>query len=362
MDRDSLRQRFEAEGEKPFRANQILEWVYRHGATTFDEMTNLSKGLRERLGGGFDVFASRIVRRSAGRDGTVKLLLQWADGATTECVMIPDGRRRTGCISSQVGCAVGCKFCASGLDGLQRNLTTGEMVEQVLRVAAEADRASESGPRVGRSETEEARSGRDGLTNVVFMGQGEPLANYDSVLRAVRIINAEWGPNIGARKISISTVGLPKQIRRLAGEGIQVNLALSLHAATDGLRRDLVPLADRVTLGALAEACSEYFEKTGREITLEYVLLAGVNDRQMDAEMLARFAGRFRCNVNLIRYNPVGDLPFGRLTGEAASTFQRQLRSQGINAQMRKSRGLDVDAACGQLRRRNESELSSPAE
>lgn len=342
---------FEALGEKRFRVRQVLEWVYQHEAITFDEMTNLPKALRETLRSRFDMYASRVVRRSASKDGTVKLLLAWPDGATSECVMIPTERRRTACISSQVGCPMGCRFCASGLGGLQRNLTVGEIVEQVLRVRAEARGAQGSRPCAPRRDAGAAWTAEKALTNVVFMGLGEPLANYDAVMRAVRVLNAPWGPNIGARKITISTVGLPKQIRRLADEGLQLNLALSLHAPTDGLREELIPYAEKTPLVELASACKYYFATTGREITLEYVLLFGKNDRRTHAAQLARFAKRFRCNVNLIRYNPVEGLPYGRPTSEAACAFQRCLQEHGVNAHVRPSRGLDIDAACGQLRR-----------
>ncbi len=325
---------FEELGEKPFRSTQVLEWVYDRAAESFDTMTNLSKLLRDSLADQLDIYTSRIVRRSPSKDGLVKLLLQWPDEATSECVLIPDGRRRTACISSQVGCPVGCKFCASGLGGFQRNLSTSEIVEQVLRISAEAS----------------ADGGR--LSNVVLMGLGEPLANYDAVLRAVRTINAPWGPNIGARKITISTVGLPAQIRRLAGEGLQFNLALSLHAPVAALRQELIPWASKIPLGELGAACRYFFDTTGREVTIEYLLLRGINDQTPHAEQLARFAKQFRSNINLIRFNPVPGLPFDRPTSEDAHAFQQRLRTLGINAHMRTSRGLDVEAACGQLRRR----------
>lgn len=334
LDADRLGAVLATLGCERYRAGQIQEWIYKHGATTFDQMTNLPKLLRATLGDRLLVSSSRIIRRAASRDGTVKLLLQWPDGATSECVMIPSDRRFTACLSSQVGCPAGCRFCASGLDGLQRNLTTGEIVEQVLRMAAETRDAGGS------------------LQRIVFMGLGEPLANYDAVVRSVRAINAPWGADIGARKITISTVGLPRQIRRLATEGLQVNLALSLHAPTDGLRAELIPWAEQISLADLAAACAVYFEKTGREITIEYVLLAGKNDRQTHAAQLARFAGRFRCNVNLIRYNPVDGLPYERPTSESTYAFQQSLREHGVNAHVRTSRGRDIDAACGQLRRR----------
>jgi 23S rRNA (adenine2503-C2)-methyltransferase len=334
FDKEMLSEVLTELGEKPFRTKQILEWVYVHGADAFEQMSNLSKPLRAALHEQFDVFAARLSRRSESRDGTVKLLLEWPDAETSECVLIPDAPRFTACISSQVGCPAACRFCASGLDGVRRNLTTGQMVEQVMRISAEA------------------RAANGKLTNVVFMGSGEPLANYDAVLRAVRMINADWGPNIGARKITISTVGLPKQIRRLAGEGLQFNLALSLHAPTDELRQQLIPWASRISLSELAAACRFFFEETGREVTIEYVLLHDTNDHRSHAEQLAAFARRFRSNVNLIRYNPVEGMPYARPTSEAAHAFQRCLRAAGVNVHMRTSRGRDIDAACGQLRRR----------
>lgn len=342
MSRSDLSQWFEDRGEKRFRAKQILEWVYRKGARDFGDMTNLSKDLRATLAGSFDLFTSRIARRQASKDGTVKLLLQWPDDATSECVMIPTEMRRTACISSQVGCPVGCKFCASGVGGGQRNLSPGEITEQVLRVRDEAMAAQLTGP----------ENGTVRLSNVVFMGLGEPLLNYDNLMRAVGAINAQWGMIIGARKITISTVGLPKQIRRLADEGLQLNLALSLHAPTDALRRELIPWAEKIPLNDLVEACRYYFESTGREVTLEYILLDRVNDRQTHAKQLARLCKQMRCNVNLIRYNPVEGLPYERPSSEATHAFQGYLRDHGVNAHVRTSRGLDIDAACGQLRRR----------
>ncbi len=322
------------QGEPSFRAKQIAQWIYERGVTSFDEMSNLSKGLRQKLTEGATLYSSTIIRRAASNDGTVKLLLQWPDASTSECVMIPSEHHVTACISSQVGCPVGCRFCASGLDGLQRNLTAGEIVEQVLRVRAETT----------------AMGAR--LSNIVFMGLGEPLANYNQVIAAVRIINAEWGINIGARKITISTVGLPKQIRMLAEEGLQLNLALSLHAPTDELRRELIPWAEQISIAELSDACRYYYETTGREITLEYTLLGGTNDMPEHARELAHFAKGLRCNVNLIRYNPVDPLPYQRPTAESAEQFQQALRRHGVNSHIRRSRGLDVDAACGQLRRK----------
>ncbi len=331
---DQLRAALGELGEPVYRAGQIARWVFEAGCTSFEEMSDLGKALRGRLAERFDLYISVVYRRSASQDGTVKQLLRWPDGKTSECVLIPTEQRNTACISSQVGCPVGCRFCASGLDGLERNLTPGEIIEQALRVRSEA------------------RALGGDLTHVVFMGLGEPLANYPAVIQAVRTINAPWGLNIGARKITISTVGLPKQIRRLASEGLQINLALSLHAPTDALRRELIPWAEHVGIDELADACREYFDKTGREITLEYILLHGTNDGPDHARALAEFARRLRCNINLLRYNPVASLPYRRPSGEAAHAFQVALRRLGVNSHIRRSRGLDIDAACGQLRRR----------
>ncbi len=291
-DLEMLRQWLVAGGQERYRADQIAEWVYGRDAESFDTMTNLSKPLRAWLAERADVTRSRVTAESASTDGTRKLLLTWPDGNAVETVWIPEGERNTVCISSQVGCPVGCRFCASGLDGLQRNLTAGEIVEQVWRVrrlvralagavvpgsALQNPAAAGVPASISALDGAAATSATGGrLTNVVLMGMGEPLANYDAVMRAIRIINASWGLNIGARRITLSTVGLPKQIRRLAEEGLQLNLALSLHAPDQALRQELFPWG-KVPLSELLDACVYYFERTGREITLEYVLLADIN-------------------------------------------------------------------------------------
>lgn len=339
MTPDALAAFVDEMGEPRFRAKQILEWVYRRGATSWDEMTNLPNVLRNRLGERLRLYESEIRRDLRSRDGTQKLLLRWSDNATTECVLIPDGERRTACISTQVGCPVGCVFCASGIDGLQRQLSTAQIVEQAMRVrrlCGEPDNDA-------------------GLNNVVFMGLGEPLHNYDATLAAIRIINANWGMNIGARRITLSTVGLPKQIKRLAEEGLQINLAVSLHAPDDELRKRLIPWAESIDIESLVEAIRHFFDRTGREVTLEYVLLRDVNDQPQHARDLASLAKRMRCNINLIRFNAVDGLPYARPTSETTECFQRILRKHGANSHVRKSRGRDIDGACGQLRRRFES-------
>lgn len=318
-----------------FHANQILEWVYRRHAITFDDMTNLPADLRRQLEAHYTILRSSVAQRQEASDGTTKLLLRWPAGGTTECVLIPSAERLTACISTQIGCPVKCAFCASGVDGLQRNLTAGEIVEQALRLAA-------LGAEAGRR-----------LSNIVFMGLGEPLANYHATVRALKTINHDWGLAIGARKITISTVGLPTQIRRLADEDLQVTLALSLHAPTDELRQQLIPWAQRVTIRELIEACRYYFERSGREVTLEYILLDGVNNLPLHAEQLAGISKQMRSNVNLIPYNEVPELGFKRPTSGSVSSFADLLQRRGVNAHVRHSRGRDIDAACGQLRRRH---------
>ena len=320
LDRGALEAWLGDAAEPTYRAEQIREWVFEHGADSFEAMTNLSRNLRAALTEAFTVYTSRIAREQRSADGTVKLLLRWPDSRTSECVLIPDGRRRTACLSSQVGCPVRCVFCASGLDGLERNLSAGEIVEQALRIRALC------GP--GHR-----------LSNVVFMGLGEP-----------RTINASDGLKVGARRITISTIGLPAQMRKLADEQLQITLAISLHAPNDALRARLIPWAEKIPLSELADAARYYFDRTGREITLEYLLLRGVNDRFAHARELAHLTARMRCHVNLLRYNPVPGLPYERPTAEDAHYFVTKLREHGVNAHLRKSRGLDIDAACGQLR------------
>lgn len=333
-----------------FRADQILGWVYEKGIADPAAMSNLSRRDREVLAGGMTFLSGDVTAQRDASDGTRKLLIAWrepsaaATGAlpilaqvapSTECVLIPSQDptkvRRTACISSQVGCPVGCRFCASGLDGLEGNLSAGRIVEQAWRLARLDDEA--------------------GVTNIVFMGMGEPLANLTAVVHAVRTLAAPWGMGISARRITISTVGLPAAIGRLARElELPVTLALSLHAPDDDLRRKLIPWAEFTTIRDLLDACQAWFDKTGREITLEYTLLRGVNDRPEQAERLASLARNMRANVNLIRYNEVAGLEFKRPRDEDVRTFQAILRDRRVNAHIRASRGRDIAAACGQLR------------
>jgi 23S rRNA (adenine2503-C2)-methyltransferase len=324
-------------GWPKFRAGQVREWVYRRFVADPEKMTNLSKADRAGLAERVSFAPGTVVKNQLSSDGTRKLLIAWADGQQAETVMIPDGDRRTACVSSQVGCPVGCKFCASGLEGVKGNLTAARIIEQIywLNHFLQTDRDS-----VGR------------VTNVVFMGMGEPLANYANVMAAVRTMHDPEGFNLGARRITISTVGVPPKMRDLAHEGLPINLAISLHAPNEPLRKQLIPWAEHFPLDEIMDAARLYFDETGREITLEYILLAGVNDRPEHARELVKVCRTIRANVNLIRYNEVSGLPFGRPKSDDVVEFQEILRRGGVNAHVRKSRGRDIDAACGQLRRK----------
>ncbi len=297
-------------------------------------MTDLSKPLRQELAGRYRVRSSSIALANDSEDGTTKLLLRLDDDQTVESVLIPEGDRLTLCISSQVGCGVRCAFCASGVLGVVRNLTSGEIVEQFLW---------------GRS-LAEARGRK--VTNVVMMGSGEPLNNFDNVRRALDVLNAEEGLGFGARRITVSTIGVPAKIDRLEELGKQINLAVSLHAPNEELRGRLIPGLDRVPLDDVLAATERYFQRTGREITFEYVLLAGENDAPEHARELAKRLGPVRGNVNLIPLNPVEGRPFERPSDDAVLRFRLELEAAGIRTTVRRSRGRDIDAACGQLRRR----------
>ena len=328
-----------------YRAEQIRQWAYGKLVGTPAGMTNLSKLDRDRLGQRVAFARATVARKQDSEDGTQKLLLEWDEGgkvAVAETVMIPDGDRRTACVSSQVGCPVGCTFCASGLAGLKGNLSADQIVEQLFQLNAMLK------PRAER------------VTNIVFMGMGEPLANYNNVMQAIRILHDPACFNIGARKITISTVGVPQRMRELADEELPLNLAISLHAPNEPLRRQLIPWAEHFALEDILDAARYYFDQTGREVTLEYILLAGVNDRPEHARQLARLCHTLRANVNLIRYNEVEGLPYGRPKAQDVLTFQGVLRANGVNAHVRKSRGRDIDAACGQLRRKRDQQPEQP--
>lgn len=325
-----------AQGEKPLRARQLRRWLLAGGAESFAQMTDLPRALRERLGEAFVPFGSRVVRHLRSGDETHKLLLQLQGGKLIECVLIQEDGRRTACISTQVGCGMGCVFCASGLNGVERNLTPGEILEQLLRLRNL--RRAEGAP-------------LERLTHVVVMGMGEPLANLDHLLQALDVATARDGLGLGARHVTISTVGLPGRIRQLAELGKQYHLAVSLHAPNDELRGRIVPTNDKTGLTAILEAADYFFATTGRQVTYEYVLLHGVNDDPAHARELARLLRGRKAHVNVIPFNDVEGLPYRRPTAEALAAFLAPLRQHGISVKVRKRKGADIDAACGQLRR-----------
>lgn len=343
---ESLRAWFAERGQPAHRVKQVRRWLFVAGAESFDAMTDLPKALRESLNEAFVPLRSRIVRKLKADDGTHKLLLALGDGKLVECVLIQDSERRTACVSTQVGCGMGCVFCASGINGVERNLTPAEIVEQLVRLrnlpAHDVER---------RRRQESAGAPVDRLTHVVVMGMGEPLANLDALLVSLDVAGAKDGLGIGARHVTISTVGLPAKIRQLADLGKQHHLAVSLHAPDDELRTRIVPTNDKVGLDAILSAADYFLEKTGRQVTFEYVLLRDVNDRAEQARALARLLRGRKAHVNLIPFNDVSGLGYRRPTDEAIETFQAILREGSVSVQVRKRKGAQIDAACGQLRR-----------
>ncbi len=324
-------------GWPKYRAEQVRTWVYQQTIADPQQMTNLGKLDRQRLADAVTFSSAQITVHQSSSDGTQKLLLSWPEsGANAETVMIPDADRRTACVSSQVGCPVGCKFCASGVNGVKGNLSAAQIVEQVFAL------------------NQLLRPEKQHIGNIVFMGMGEPLANYANVMKAIRILHDPKCFNISARKITVSTVGVPAKMRQLAEEDLPLNLAISLHAPNEALRRELIPWAEHFALDDILDAARYYFQRSGREVTLEYILLSGVNDRPEHAKQLAQVCKTLRANVNLIRYNEVESLPYRRPKSDDVVDFQSILRRAGVNAHVRKSRGRDIDAACGQLRRREQ--------
>ncbi|MCX8072617.1 MAG: 23S rRNA (adenine(2503)-C(2))-methyltransferase RlmN [Candidatus Binatia bacterium] len=325
----ALRAWLDQRGEPAYRAEQVLSWVYRSGAHSFEELTNVPRSLRAALDRDFRWPAARLETVLRAVDDTRKLLLRFDDGATIECVVIPDPPRLTLCISSQVGCGMGCAFCATARLGLRRNLDSAEIIAQVL--------AARSVLRLDER-----------LTNVVFMGMGEPLANYQNLVEAIEVLTAPWGFDLSGRRITVSTVGLLPQMERLVRE-TPVQLAVSLTAATDELRSELMPVNRRYQLEALIDVCRRLPLPQRRRVTFEYVLLAGINDRPQDAQLLAQLLRGVRAKVNLIPFNPFPGAPYARPTDDVVREFQEVLLARGVHTTVRRSRGLEVQAACGQL-------------
>lgn len=351
LTREELESWFKSQDEPAYRVTQLLEWLYVRRASDWDVMKNLPKNLRQKLNEHFSLQVPELIRKQGSPDTTRKFLWRLADHSLIESVLIPANPalygeasdRHTLCISTQVGCAYGCKFCASGLEGWKRNLQPHEIIEQVLSVE-----------RACASPDDPART----VDNIVVMGMGEPLANYDNLLKALKILNAPWGGGIGARKITISTSGLAPQIRKLAAEPLQFRLAISLHGATDEVRVKIMPVNKKYPLKELINACEEYQSQKGRMMTLEYILIAGVNDSIEQTHPLAAFAKRIFAKVNLIPYNTVEGLRWERPSEEVCERFLEALEKQNVTATLRREKGHDIDAACGQLRLKTERELA----
>lgn len=331
ISKDELIKELVRMGEKPYRAAQVFRWLYKTGVKSFDEMTDLNKELREKLKDKFHI--TKIVHLDSKRslsDGTTKYLLKLEDSHTIESVFLPEDERTTLCLSSQVGCKFGCSFCASAPFGFVRNLKASEILDEVLFIR-------------------EHNKGR-AITNIVFMGIGEPLDNYNNVIRAIRILNDEDAFKIGARKITISSCGIIPGIEKLVYEKLQIELSVSLHSTDDKIRSTLVPINKRYPLNDLINACKDYTKQTKRIITFEYILIKGVNASEGDAFKLARLLTGLMCKVNIISYNQIKAKGYGAPTIEGVKNFIRTLNSRGINAMLRKSKGEDIDAGCGQLR------------
>jgi 23S rRNA (adenine2503-C2)-methyltransferase len=327
-----------AHGHPVYRADQIRRWVYGKRVHDFGEMHDLPLTLREQMAAEFDLFTSKVVRHQIARDRTEKLLLELTrDGEHIECVLMRETGRATVCISTQVGCAMGCVFCASGLLGVKRNLSTGEILDQILRL----DRLLRPDERI---------------TNVVVMGMGEPLANLRNLLPALATLNEKGGLGLGARRITVSTVGLPEKMRELAESGTPYNLAVSLHAPEEELRTRIVPVNKGTGLEAILKAADEYFERTGRRVTYEYVLLSGINDGPEQADQLGALLKGRHAHVNVIPMNAVAPLELHGSSGPRTEAFVARLSERGINVTVRKRKGADIDAACGQLRLNAEAE------
>lgn len=344
---EELRELMASFGEPEFRASQVMGWLYGRLVNSFGEMTDLPQSLREKLEREAEISVLKPLEERASADGmTGKTLFGLSDGETIESsymVYAPAGENRertTVCISSQVGCSAGCPFCATGKQGFSRNLTTGEIVGQVLHFMR----------RLGGDRTPGKRRP---VTNVVFMGMGEPLANYDSVVKAVTLMNSKRGLAISARQITVSTSGLAPQLRRLASEKVRVELAVSLHAPNNKLRDFLVPINRRYPLEELLPACRYFFKQTGRRITFEYVLFRGLNDSPECARELAVLLRGLNSHVNLIIGNPTGRGEFRAVTPSQARAFQQVLTAGGINSTIREPRGVDIEAGCGELRSRH---------
>lgn len=319
-------------GEQSFRAQQVYEWLWKKSASGFDEMSNLSKALRDKLESNYIIGPVTINSSQYSSDKTIKNIFKLYDGNIIEGVLIPTTERMTACVSSQVGCSLTCKFCATGYMDRKRNLDPGEIYDQVVLINKQAT-ANYGIP----------------LSNIVYMGMGEPLLNYANVLKSINRLTAEDGLNIASKRITVSTAGIAKMIKKLGDDEVKFNLALSLHAANDKKRNEIMPINEQNSLKSLAEALKYYFAKTKNPVTYEYIIFNNFNDTLEDAVELAKFCKHLPCKVNIIEYNPISFASFENADDDKTEAFANYLKKQGISTHIRRSRGKDIDAACGQL-------------
>jgi 23S rRNA (adenine2503-C2)-methyltransferase len=329
---DDLKSKFNDMGEKSFRANQVYEWLWKKSVRNFDEMSNLSKDLREKLKTLFVINAIKINSSQFSNDKTIKNTFMLHDTHLIEGVLIPTTERMTACVSSQVGCSLTCKFCATGYMDRKRNLNADEIYDQVVLIDQQA-KENYGIP----------------LSNIVYMGMGEPLLNYNNVLKSIEKLTAEDGLNMASKRITVSTAGIAKMIKKLGDDEVKFNLALSLHAANDQKRNEIMPINEQNTLAALADALKYYFAKTKNPVTYEYIIFNNFNDELKDAQELAKFCKHVPCKVNIIEYNPIAFADFLNAKEDKTEIFANYLKRQGIITNIRRSRGKDIDAACGQL-------------
>ncbi|MFM6976655.1 MAG: 23S rRNA (adenine(2503)-C(2))-methyltransferase RlmN [Sphingobacteriaceae bacterium] len=329
---ENLTEHFKAMGEPSFRAKQVYDWLWVKACTSFDEMSNLSKALREKLKENYTINNIAIDQSQFSADRTIKNTFRLHDNHIIEGVLIPTPERMTACVSSQVGCSLTCKFCATGYMDRVRNLNADEIFDQVVLISRQAEENYQLP-----------------LTNIVYMGMGEPLLNYANVLKSIERITAEDGLNMSYKRITVSTAGIAKMIKKLGDDGVKFNLALSLHAANDAKRNEIMPINEQNSLKALAEALKYYFAKTKNPVTYEYIVFNDFNDNLEDAQDLARFCKHVPCKVNIIEYNPISFAAFQNAGVDKIEAFADYLKKQGIVTNIRRSRGKDIDAACGQL-------------
>lgn len=324
---------FESIGDKKFRVKQVHEWLWQKHAHSFDAMTNLSKELRAKLASDFTLPALQVNATQYSGDGTIKSRFKTFDGHLVEGVLIPTEERKTACVSSQIGCSLSCKFCATGYMDRKRNLTYDEIYDQVVLLNQQSEKAFEKK-----------------LTNIVFMGMGEPLLNYSNVLKSIERITAEDGLFMSPKRITVSTAGVAKQIRNLGDDKVRFKLAVSLHAATDAKRNEIMPINETNNIKVLIEALNYFYQQTGNEITLEYILFKNLNDSEKDAEELTKIYRQVPADlINIIEYNPIDAFRFTKPDEETVTHFMHLLDTNRVNARLRRSRGKDIDAACGQL-------------